>query len=108
MVLQIGKKKYKVLFGYGALRILARKFKLKKLSELDKVFSKLNFKDNEEPSLEQMDVLVDLVMAGLQNADEKITLSASEVADEIFIRNPDKLQKVIQLFSESMPKSQGK
>ena len=108
MILQINKQKIQLLFGYGALRILAKKYKLKRLSDLDKIFSKLNFKEGEEPTLEQMDVLVDLVMAGVLNADAKANVSDSEIADHIFLKNPDCLQEVMVAFSESMPVNAGK
>lgn len=108
MFIQIKKQKFQLLFGYGALRILAKKYKLKRLSDLDKIFSKLNFKEGEEPTLDQMDVLVDLVMAGVLNANAKANVSEAEIADEIFLKNPDCLQEVMLAFSDSMPVNAGK
>lgn len=108
MFVEINNKKQEIKFGYGALRLLAKSYKLKKLSELDKVFSKLNFKENQEPSFDQMDVVAEIIAAGVLNANPKASVTVNDVATEVFLKTPEKLAEILEHFADSMPKGSGK
>ena len=100
MKITINKKTYLVKFGFGALRILCKKWNVKTIGGLDPFFKKLDFKD--EPSFEQWDLIGDLALAGVEYANPKSNFTTAELLDVLF-KEPKKLQELIEAFAESMP-----
>ena len=101
--IKIDNKNYKVKFSYGSLKSLAKHYKCKKLSGLGEVFAKLDFKENQEPSIDQLDTIAIIVFAGVENANKTIDLpfDADGVMDVLMV-NPDKMSELLELFTESM------
>jgi len=105
MKITINKKNYAVKFGFGALKILCKKWNEKTIGGLDKHFQKLNFGDGKEPELDQWDLIGDLALSGLEYANKDISFTSDEIVDVLFAQ-PDKLTELIELFAASAPKNE--
>ena len=101
--IKIGKQNFDIKFSYSSLKSLARTYKCAKLSGLDKVFKKLQFKDGVEPSLDQLDIIGNIVFAGIKTANKGVdlTIDADDVL-EVLINDTDKMTAVLQLFTDSI------
>ena len=104
MKLTVNEKVYPVKFGFGALRILCKKWNETKVSGLDKHFAKLDLKEGEEYSFKQFDLFADLAMAGLERANKKVVFDADDVLDAL-LSDTSKLNEFMQLVMDSMPKN---
>lgn len=102
MFLEINKKKYAIKFGYGAYKRLLKIYNFKKLSDLDKLFKKLNFKANQEPTIEQLDVIGAIVKAGIEYANKDVEIDSDECVNALFT-DGSKLVEVMQAFADSQP-----
>ena len=103
MKITISKKVYQVKFGFGALRILCKKWGVKSIGGLDPFFKKLDFKD--EPSFEQWDLIGDLALSGVEYANPDTVFTSEQILDVLF-KNPNLLTELINSFAESMPNQQ--
>lgn len=101
MKITINKKSYPVKFGYGALKLILKEYKYKKLSDLDKVFKKLNFKEGQEPTFEQMDAVAIIIACGIENAC-KTKVNPDDIGD-LFLKEPDVITGVMNEFTASLP-----
>lgn len=101
MKITIKKKDYPVHFGFGSLKLLCKMWGVKKVSELDKFFKKLEFKD--EPEIEQWDLIGDLVLSGVLCANKKANTTSDQIIDALFL-DTSQLGPIIELFTESLPK----
>jgi len=96
---------YNVKFGFLANKILAKKWGLKTLGEIGTEISKrLNFKDNEEPTLEQFDSIGDLIHSGILSMQPDAEITSDDVVDSL-LQDTTVLQGIIQLYVDSMPKA---
>ena len=97
---------YKVKFGFLANKILAKRWGLKTLSEIgNTIAGKLNFKENEEPTLEQLEAIGELIYAGVLSVHTDEAIGPDDVVDAL-LKDTDKLQELIQLYIDSMPKAE--
>lgn len=94
-------KKYNVKFGYGAFKILCKLWNETKISALDKHLAKLQFAD--DPTIEQLDITGQLVLAGILNANSKASVTADDVVTALMF-DVDVMQKIMTEFQSSMPK----
>lgn len=102
MKLKVNNKNYSIKFGYGAIKLLCKKWGVKTMSGLDPHLKKLNFKEGEEPGFEQLDLLGDLVAAGIVNANKKAVIDRDDVVTAL-MQDLNKMAPIIELFAESMP-----
>lgn len=105
MKITINKKNYAVKFGFGALKILCKKWNEKTIGGLDKHFKKLNFAEGAEPELAQWDLIGDLALSGLQYANKDFAFTSDEIVDVLFSQ-PAKLTELIEVFSASLPNNE--
>ena len=105
MKITINNKEFGVKFGFGALRILCTKWNETTIGGLNKHFAKLNFKDGEEPTFAQYDLIADLTIAGLLNANKKGSFDVDDVLTAL-VKDIDKLTELMTLFMDSMPKQE--
>lgn len=104
--IEIKGTKYPVKFGYGAFRILGEMWGEKGVQSVSKKFQDIFNGSGEEISFEQTDMLGDLVIAGVENAQPEITLpfDRDDAAQEVLF-SEDKLTAIMHAFTESFPKS---
>tara|TARA_B100000809_G_C14910900_1_gene449782 strand:+ start:29 stop:373 length:345 start_codon:yes stop_codon:yes gene_type:complete len=105
MKININKKNYTLKFGFGALKILCKKWNEKTIGGLDKHFQKLNFADGKEPELDQWDLIGDLALSGLEYANKEVVFSSDEIVDVLFAQ-PQKLTELIEAFATSLPNNE--
>ena len=98
-MIKIKGKKCKIRFGGSALIRLGRLLKTKTLEDtLDKV-SKLDFED---VTLDSVEMLSKIILAGLQNADGNVNrISENDIQDLIFT-GTDEITRALELFVESI------
>lgn len=91
-------KDYALKFTYGSFRELGQKWKLKGVSDVLKYLSETVGSVAETGlTFEQEDVIVDLIMAGLENP----VLEDYDIIDSGILLDAAQLEKVFNLFSES-------
>ena len=109
VTLTINNTEYVVKFGFGAFKQLAKIWGVAKFSELGTFFNKLTFKEGEEPTIEQLELVGDIVHAGILNTNNNTSqLDVDAMMSELLFNNSEKLKEVMELFAQSMPKTQGK
>jgi len=98
--------KYPVKFGYGAFKLLGNMWGEKGVQGVAKKFQEV-FKDAaEDVSFGQADMIGDLVMAGVENAQPNTDFPFnSEDAVQEVLFSEDKLAGIMLAFTESFPKS---
>ena len=102
--IRINEKDYLVKFGFGANRVLAKKWGLKTLSEIgNKINKQLNFKENQEPTFEQFETIGELVLSGILNYTPEAKVKTDDVVDAL-LQDIPLLQRLVQLYIDSMPK----
>lgn len=108
-IIKIDKKNYKVKFSYSSLKSLAKIYNCKKLSGLDKIFKKLNFKEGTEPTFDQLEIIGNIIFSGIKNANKELDFSfdADDVM-EVLISDSEKMAELLQLFTNSIQKVGGK
>ena len=103
----VNKIEYPIHFGYGANKILARKWKLKTMGEIGAAVSKrFSFKKNQEPTFTQWDYIGDLVHSGILHKTPTAKVTPNELVDYLMLK-PDKLLEIFNLYSDSLPKPGG-
>lgn len=97
-------KKYPIKFGYGAFRNLGFVWDCKGVQGVAKKFQDI-FPEggSDDVSFEQADKLGDLAIAGLEAAGNHDHPERDDVVQELLF-NPEKLEKLMQLFTDSFPK----
>ena len=105
MKITIDKKSYNVKFGFGALKILCKKWNEKTIGGLDKHFKKLDFAKGKEPTLDQWDLIGDLALSGLLYANKDASFTSDEMVDVLFAQ-PNKLTELIENFAASLPNNE--
>lgn len=97
---------YPLKFGYGALKRLGIMWGEE---SMDGIFSRFTnaFKELEkDPKFEHIDVIGQMTLAGILNADPSVDLDSDAIVQDImFNNNFEKMQIVSQLFVDSMPKN---
>lgn len=101
--LEIKGKRLKLEFGLSLFRILGRKWGLNDVNETVVNISKLNG-DGKTLSYSQMDILEDILLAAIENADDSVDTTNLKVIDEFF-KDPNALQSLTLALTDSMPKS---
>lgn len=103
MKITIKNKNYQVVFGFGAFKILCKKWNEKTLTGLGKHLTKIEFKEGEEPTLDQYDLIGQLALAGVENANKDVSFTSDDLVDALF-QNPSKIKELIETFVASYPK----
>ncbi|WP_417832777.1 hypothetical protein [Terasakiella sp.] len=124
--IKIGKETYPIAFGYGAFRIMGRKWgcaginqTLQRLSildalavrvpegasqeEIDALFEKKGL----ELTFDQEDVICDMMLAGIQLASPNIDLPDQEAVLISVFENPTIIAAAMEQLIESMPVQSG-
>lgn len=98
--------KHPIKYGYGAYKLLARKWGVDRISGLAKHFGKLGFKKGVEPTFDQYDVLGEIGLAGVLFANDKCEdVTADDVVQFLF-HNPKVLEDIMTEFMASFPKQE--
>jgi hypothetical protein len=104
MQLKINKKNYAVKFGYGAYRRVCEHYGLKKVSGFNDLIKRFKLDKMDDPTFAQMDFIGNLVVAGVHCADEMAAVNSDDVIDVLWVE-PELLAKVMESFTDSMPKA---
>jgi len=106
MVVEIKNKKYNVVFGYGALRLLSKRWEVQGLTELTERLTAVFSGNSEDIQFAQIDAFCDIVIAGAQcgAGDAIIEVTTDDVGD-LVMRSPQVMTEVMNSFMESMPVS---
>ena len=105
MYIEVNNTKYKVRFGYGALRRVCEIYKHDKVSGIDKIIKKLKLdKMGSDPSFEQLDFIGNLVISGVKNVDDSVDFSVDDVMDAVMIGKVD-IMEIMKAFTDSLPKN---
>lgn len=104
MQLKINKKNHQIKFGYGAYRRVCEYYGLKKVSGFNDLITRFELDKMEDPSFAQMEFIGNLVVAGVQCADDSAAVNSDDVIDALWVA-PELLAKVMEAFAESMPKA---
>ena len=103
MQITIHKKNYKVQFGYGAYRRVCEHYKLTKVSGFNTLVKRFKLDKMTDPSFEQLGFVGNLVVAGVQCAEEAAAVKSDDVIDVLW-KDPRLFAQVMEEFSASMPK----
>ena len=105
--IEINNTEYPIKFGYGANKILARKWKLKTMGEIGAAVSKrFSFKKNVEPTFQQWDYIGDLIHSGILYETPTAKVTPDELVDYLMLK-PEKLLEIFNLYSDSIPQPDG-
>jgi hypothetical protein len=100
----INKVAYTVKFGVKSDLILAKIWGLTKPSEVFvKIEKGLSLTPNEEPEIEQLVIISQLVLSGIQSADATAPVDEDDVYRAI-LTDVNQMASLIQLFIENQPK----
>lgn len=106
--IKIGKETYPIAFGYGAFRIMGRKWGCAGINETMKRLSLLDGID-ENLTYDQEDIIADMILAGIELAnaetDTVIALPSRAKAFEAVLLKPDLLPTIITELMQSFPQS---
>lgn len=98
----INDKTYEVKFDIKTDRILAKMWKVTKFSELGKKLAKIQFKEGEEPDIEQIEIIAELILAGIKRTVPNTKLEVQDTY-AFLINNPTEMVELIVLYTESQP-----
>jgi hypothetical protein len=104
MQLTINKKNYKIKFGYGAYRRVCEHYKLTKVSGFNDLIKKFKLDKMENPDFKQLDFIGQLVVAGINCADETAKINSDDVIDVLW-KDSKLFTEVMDAFSKSMPQN---
>lgn len=104
IVLQLGKKSFKLAFGLGLFRLLGRKWDLEGIDDVVQKISTLNSNDG-KLSFVQLDLLEELLLASIEYGGCADDLSGLKIMDEFF-REPETLDKFLDALVEAMPRNE--
>ena len=93
--IKVNKKEYNFKFDFLALRKFAKAVGLKKPSEIEQFFNKM---DLEDPSFDDMDNIAHLVRSGIKHA----KVPTFELVLEEITTNPDTMTKAFAELNGSM------
>lgn len=92
--LKLGKKEYEVNFDYLAIRKFGKVIGVNKPSEIEKVFSKMDFED---PSFEDIDTIAHLVRSAIKH----VKVPTFDEVLEALVKDPEGIAKVFEQFNDS-------
>jgi len=99
----INKTKYEIKFGFKANRILARMWDLNHMGKIgEKLAADLNFKDNQEPTIDQLSILGDLILSGVLSLQPNAEIDSDDVVDALF-KDMNVIGGIIELYTSSLP-----
>ncbi|MFD1292632.1 hypothetical protein ACFQ5N_02180 [Lutibacter holmesii] len=100
-IITINKVQYKVKFGIKSNIILGKMWNITKLSKIGEKLSKLNFKDNQEPTMQQMLAMSQLVLSGILSKQKNAEVDEDDVF-EFITQNPADTSKLMELYTSSL------
>ncbi|WP_435263456.1 hypothetical protein [Tenacibaculum sp. nBUS_03] len=106
MVVEIGKQKHELKFGYGALRMICEEYGYEKVSGFDALIKKLKLDKMKDPTFEQLDFVGRLVVAGIHSVDKKSSVTSDEVLDAVFSSELG-ISGILSELQKSLPKQKG-
>ena len=95
-IIEIQGSKYPIQFGYGALKILGKKWNAPGIqSTIKKIQEIFPEKEGDEMTWEGMEVLSEVIIAGLQNGDKNYDdrFSEEDILNGVVL-NPKSVQKI--------------
>jgi len=103
--IKVGRKSYKLKFGYGVNRRLADVYSIPSYSGLGEFISNLGFTEKAtDLTFEQLTFLGNLVYAAISyHEGENPELTTDELVDTL-LQQPDDLANIMQAFADSFPK----
>jgi hypothetical protein len=105
--IKLASESYQVKFGYGAFKALALAWDLPGINSVaKKIQDGFPAGGSDEITIPQADLLGDLVMAGIINADKSLAghLDRDELVHSLLFENPEELERIMAAFSASFPK----
>lgn len=101
LVIKKGKQSQTLSFGYSCLKELGIKWNLPGLqSVINRVIEVFTNIDTNDIGFEQVDILVDIINAGLGS------LSKFNVDGDWIFENPEMIKEVTKAFIDSLPKTE--
>jgi hypothetical protein len=102
MQVNISGKKYKLKFGYGALRNVCQHYGYDKVSGYDKLVKDLKLDKMDDPSFEQLDFIGNLIISGIKSHTPDVEVNSDDVIDGVLKSEID-ISLVMKEFSNSLP-----
>jgi hypothetical protein len=101
IVLELGGKSFKLVFGLKLLRLLGRKWELE---DVDQVVQKLAVLDSVSkiPTFLQLDVLEVLLVSAIECSGQTINLFEFDILNE-FMKDPSALDRLKDVLIASLP-----
>ncbi len=106
----INNKGYNLKFGYGVFRRLGDFYGVVGFQGLGTYIQDLDFgNSHQDLTFPQLNFLGNLIIAAAEYASNKpIKLDLDQVIDNVVLGTPDMLGDILQEFTDSFPKEQGK
>lgn len=106
----INNKHHNLKFGYGVFRRLGNYYNVAGLEGLGKYMSQLDFgKSANDLTFDQLDFLGNLILTAAEyGSKDPLKLDLDQVVDQVVLATPEMLVDILQAFSDSFPKAQGK
>ncbi len=106
----INNKGYNLKFGYGVFRRLGDYYGVVGFQGLGAYIQDLDFgNSHQDLTFPQLNFLGNLIIAAAEYASSKpIKLDLDQVIDNVVLGTPDMLGDILQEFTDSFPKQQGK
>ena len=106
----INNKGYNLKFGYGVFRRLGDFYGVVGFQGLGAYIQDLDFgNSHQDLTFPQLNFLGNLIIAAAEYASSKpIKLDLDQVIDNVVLGTPDMLGDILQEFTDSFPKQQGK
>lgn len=101
--IKIGRKTYKLKFGYGVNRRLSEAYKLTSYTGLGVYIEELKF-GGDDLTFAQIDFIGNLIFASISYSEGvKPELDVDDIIDHLFAA-PEKLVEILEAFMASIPK----
>ena len=99
----INKEVYTVKFGIKSDLILAQLWQFKKASEVfEKIQKGFDLKPNEEPSIEQLIIISQLILSGIKSVDGNAAIDEDDVY-RVILTDANAMVDLITLYTQSQP-----
>mgnify|MGYP001014031712 CR=1 FL=1 len=93
---------YVVKFGIKSNMLLGKMWGVNRLSEIGAHLAKLNFKEGEEPTMDQLIIMSQLILSGVKSQQPNAVIDEDEVFDFI-TNNAEVSTQLMELYAGSLP-----
>lgn len=97
---------YLVQFGIKSNLLLGKKWKVNKFSQVAEKLSKLDFKEGEEPTMEQLLIMSQLILSGIIAAKPSAKLDEDDIFNWM-LNNMNVVASLIELYANNQPQDKG-